>query len=198
MARRRVGFSLIETLVAIAISIVVGIVISQSFFSGWQAQLSQETYGELQRAGRFTLDEMTEQIWNASTVVGATTINATTYASDAETLILRLPPLDGDGDIITGDDYIVFNENGPTIERIVGPHASSVRAAWHSPLSLHKETGNISFQYYNAAGVELIPGTNDLTAARTLRVTIYSTRVSGTRTYNRQLETAVVLRNKGI
>lgn len=198
MAKRYRAFSLIELLVAIAMSMIIGLVISQSFFNGWQTQISQETYGELQRAGRFTLDEISRQIWNATTVVNAVTINATTYTSGAETLVLRLPPLDSNGDIITGDDYLIFDENGPTIERLVSPHGSSVRASWRSPLSLHKETGDITIQYYNAAGSELIPSTNDLTSARKLRVTIDSTRISGGRTYNRQLDTTVILRNKGI
>jgi len=194
--RLRNGFSLIETLVAISISITVGIVISQSFFNGWQTQLSQETYGELQRAGRFTLDEISKQIWGASTIVSAITLNSVTYTSGADTVVLRLPPIGGNDEIVTGDDYLIFNENGTVIERLVSAHAGSTRASWHSPLSLHRETGNLLIQYYNSAGNELIPGTNDLTAARKLRVTIDSTRDLAGRTYSRQLEATVVLRNK--
>jgi hypothetical protein len=192
------GFSVIELLVAIGISIAIGLVIAQTFFNGWQTQLSQENYTEMQRAGRFTLDEISREIWNASAVVSAVTIDTTTYTSGAETLVLRLPPLDSDHNIITGDDYIVFRENGARIDRLISANAGSVRLSWASPLSLHQETGDLTFQYYDAANNELVPGTNDLTTARKLKVTVDSTRVVGSRTYSRQLDTTVILRNKAL
>lgn len=192
------GFTVIETLIAIGLSISIGLVISQTFFDGWQSQLTQEAYSELQRASRFTVDEISEQVWNASTVISATTLNSTTYTSDADTLVLRLSPLDGSNNILTGDDFIIIDKNGARVERLVSPLGGSMRSSWQSPLGLSLENSVLLFQYFNAAGNELVPGADDLTAARKIRVTATSARTADGRTITRSLETTVILRNKGI
>ncbi len=192
------GFTVIETLIAIGLSISIGLVISQTFFDGWQSQLTQEAYSELQRASRFTVDEISEQVWNASTVISATTLNSTTYTSDTDTLVLRLSPLDGSNNILTGDDFIIINKNGARVERLVSPLGGSMRSSWQSPLGLSLENSVLLFQYFNAAGNELVPGTDDLTAARKIRASVTSARTADGRTITRSLETTVILRNKGI
>lgn len=194
---RHRGFTAIEVLIAIAISTVIGLVISQSLLKGWQAQISQEAYSDLQRAGRFTLDEMTGQIWNATTVVSGTTINGTVYTSGAETIVLHLEPLDADGDILSGDDYLVFRKNGSRIERLVGAAGASKRADWQTPLSLNQEVSALTLRYYDAAGTELVPGSGDLTTARKITVSVTSSRTQGSRTISRPLEATAILRNKG-
>lgn len=190
------GFTLIETLVAMSISIVVGVVISQAFYDGWKAQLNQETYSELQRDSRTSLDEMGRQIRNATSVISAVTINGQAYSSDQDTLVLRLPPLDVNNAIIVGDDYLVFEKNGDRQERLVGPFASSVRASLHTPLTLNPNVGEIIIRYYDVAGVELLPGTNNLTSARTIKISLTSSRTTPDRTFSRKLESTTILRNK--
>lgn len=192
------GFTVIETLIAIGLSISIGLVISQTFFDGWQSQLTQEAYSELQRSSRFTIDEISEQVWNASTVVSATTLNGTTHTSDSDTLVLRLPPLDGSNNILTGDDFIIISKNGSRVERLVSPLGASTRSSWQTPLGLSLENSVLLFQYYNAAGSELTPGTHDLTAARKIKATVTTSRTADGRTINRSLETTIILRNKGI
>lgn len=200
MGRVRVqpAFTVIETVIAMGISIAIGLVISQTFFDGWQSQLTQEAYSELQRASRFTIDEVSEQVWNASTVTSAVTLNSTTYTSDTDTLVLRLPPLDNTNTILIGDDYIIFDKNGARIERLISPLGSSVRANLQTPLSLNLEASTLLFQYYNAAGNELTPGTHDLTATRKIKATVTTARTANGRTISRTLDTTVILRNKGI
>ncbi len=195
LAIRR-SFTLIETLVAMSISITVGIVISQTFYDGWRAQLNQETYSELQRSSRVSLDEMGRQIRNATSVVSAITIGGQAYTSDQDTIILRLPPLDTNNTILIGDDYLVFEKNETRHERLISPLASSVRASQHTPLTLNPNVGEIVIRYYDVAGVELIPGTNNLTSARTIKISLTSTRTVADRTFNRQLESTTILRNK--
>lgn len=196
MAKR--GFSLIELLVAVSISTVILGVFVQSLIGGWNAQNSQEVYSQLQRGARDTIDEVSKYGWGATTVVSSTTSGAVTYTSDASTVVLRLPPLDANGDIIVGDDYIVIRQNGTLTERIIIANPNSTRIALRSPLNLNRDTGSLTFKYYNAAGVELIPGTNDVSPARELTVTIVTSRTVGARTYSRQIETTIMLRNKGI
>ncbi len=197
-SHRKAGFTVLESLVAIAISISVGLVISQSLADGWKAQVAHEAYGELQRAARFSLDEMTKQIWGASSVISATTINSTTYTSDSDTLVLRLPPIDSGGTIVTGDDYIVFEKDNAALLRLMSAHGTSVRANYYSPLTVHSEVGALAIQYYNAAGAELLPGTHNLTAARRIKLTLTSRRIVNDRTITRSFDTTVILRNKAV
>lgn len=192
------AFTIIEVLIASAISLTVIGVISESFIGAWNVQRSQEAYGELQRASRFSLDEMSKQMWNATSVTSSIVINDVTYASGANTIVLRLPPLDNDHNIITGDDFLVFHLNGTKTERLVSPNGSSLRASLQSPLTLNNNTALLQFRYFNAAGAELIPGTNDLSPARTVTITVRSSRTVGSRSYVRELETTVLLRNKAI
>lgn len=198
MAKR--GLTLIELLITIGISVVITGVVAASFINGWGAQVSQEIYSELQRSARFTVDEVSNQTWNASTVISSLSNNGTTYHSDSSTLILRLPPLDANNDIITGDDYIIFRKSGNIIERLVIAAPSSIRASFTTPLTLNKDSGALHFKYYNAAGIELLPDPNNdnLSPSRRLQVVVESSRVNAGRTYTREIEATVLLRNRGI
>lgn len=179
-------------------SLVVAGVLAESFIGGWRAQLSQEIYGELQRQSRFSLDEMTKEFWNATTVTSSVVIGGTTYTSDADTIVLRLPPLDSSDTILAGDDFMVFNQNGTETERLISPDASSVRAGLKTPLGLNHDTNILEFRYFDAAGTELVPGVNNLTTARKIITTVQSSRVNAGRTFQRELKSTVILRNKGV
>lgn len=192
------GFTLIEVLIAAAMGIIVTGVVAESFFGSWQAQRSQEIYSELQRASRSSLDEISKQTWNATSVTSSTILGGTTYTSGVSTLVLRLPPLNNNGDIITGDDYLIFQQNGANTVRLISPNASSTRANLTTPITINRDTELLEFQYFNAAGTELIPGVNDLTSTRTITMTAQSSRTLGSRIYKREIKSTILLRNKAV
>jgi len=192
------GFTLVELLTTVAIMSIVMAVMAQSFLGSWNAQLSQEIMSELQRSARLTLDEMTKQTWNATTVVSSISSGGTSYTSTANSVALRLPPMDANNTIITGDDHLVFRQDNRRIERRVIPGSGSIRAGWKTPLTLNDDTGTLTIKYYNSAGLELVPGNDDLSSARKLALTIRTTRTHGGRTYERELAATIMLRNKGL
>jgi prepilin-type N-terminal cleavage/methylation domain-containing protein len=192
------AFTLIELLVAMGAGVIVSGVIAASLVGGWRAQLSQETYSELQRSARLTLDEITKQVQSASSIVSMLESNGTTYQSGGSTVILRLPPLNADNDIIEGDDYIIFRQTTATIERLIIADANSSRAALAPKLTLNHDAGLLGVKYYNAAGDELIadPNQDNISPSRRLEVTVRSSRLSAGRTFSREIDSMIMLRNK--
>ncbi len=199
---KRAGFTLIELLVVIAISTGVLGVMSESFIDGWQAQLSQQTMSELQQGSRLTVDEISKQARASTTVVSTISDGlSNTYSSSANSLVLRLPPIDGNEKIIAGDDYLIFRINpndSKKTERIIIASAGSQRVGTTSPLSLNLDTENLTVRYFNGAGIELVPGTDDLAPARKIQIISESARTTNGRLHQRAIEASVNLRNKGI
>lgn len=196
---KRAGFSLIELLVVLAVFGIIASVFSSTFLDSWYSQLVQQAYGELQRKSRFTVDEITHQARSASSVITSTTFSGTTYTSTSSSLVIRLAPIDANDNQLTGDDYLVFRRNPTTstkTERLVIPNGSSQRASWPFALRLNDETSALQIRYYNSVGTELTPGSSDLTQTKRLTVLSRSSRSLRGRTYTREIETTVSLRNK--
>lgn len=199
---KKSGFTLIELLTVIAISTVVLGVMSESFIDGWQAQLSQQTMSELQQSSRQTVDEVSKQIRSSTTVVSTFTDTlGNNFTSSGNSIVLRLPPIDNNETIISGDDYIIFRVNPADpkkTERIIFANSGSKRADITTPLSINLDTEDLLIRYFNASGIELTPGTDDLAPTRRIEVASNSSRTTNSRLHQRSMEASVNLRNKGI
>lgn len=195
---KRSGLTLIEVLLAMGLSLIIAGVVGAVFFDSWKAQIGQEAYTELQQKSRQAVDEISSQVQTASGVVASVTSGSTTYTTNANTVVLKMPSLDVNNNILSGTDYIVFRRRPAAtnnLERIVIADAASSRTSLRTPLILNDRTTTLEFQYYNLAGSELVPGTGDLTTSESLFVHVVSSKLVNGRTLVREIDNTVHLRN---
>ncbi|MEX0594533.1 MAG: prepilin-type N-terminal cleavage/methylation domain-containing protein, partial [Patescibacteria group bacterium] len=116
------ALTLIELLIAMAISIVVSGVILAILVSSWRADIAQTAYLDLQQKSRTAVDEISSTIKVSSGVVTSHTAGGTTYTTSSTELVLKTPAIDDSLNILTGTDYYVFRRNPITatiLERII-------------------------------------------------------------------------------
>ncbi len=197
MAKR--GFTLVELIVAAGISIILLGVTGEVFIRGWRSYTFSQNASEMQRQLRDTVNYAVATAERAATVASDVTINGTTYVSGANVVVFRALPISINGEIIAGDDYMVIGQrNGaPTItEAVVSAAANSTRSSLPAQRVLTNLNSSLVVHYYRLNGTELTPGTDDLTAARTVKFVEVVSTVSGSVTSSRTLQATVFLRNK--
>jgi len=193
------GFTLIELIVTVSIGLVIIGVLSSIFIGSWRAYIAQEVYVQLQRQNRVAVDEISIAIKSAATIVESHSYGGNTYQSTASSLVLRTPSVDEDGNVLTGNDYLIFrlNPSTPTtLERIVIADSNSNRANLPSPLALNEKTSSLTFTYYDSNNATISIATGDLAESASINVAINSQDVANGRTISRQLDNRVYLRNR--
>ncbi len=194
------GFSLIEVLVVCSILIVVLDVVASSLIGGWRSEQSQELANHLQRSSRSTVEELSRQTLQSSSVMTSTTdaLTGTTYTSSSSQLVLRLSPLDASNNILSGDDFMIFRidpNNSSRVERIT-LSTTGTRSTGVKSVTINTEAGAITFRYFNTAGVELSPANADLSTTKKVIIKVQTTGTTFSRTLTQSFEEAVLLRNK--
>jgi len=142
------GFTLLETFIVIAISVVALAALSNLFI------IFNNTYGYQQAfmagAGSASnaMNAIEAAILPADQVVASHSFSGTAYSSGATTLVLGLPSVDSSGNIIAGvSDYIVFYTSSTNLYRLTAAGAGSTRTSGLKKLST--TLFSISFTYDN-------------------------------------------------
>jgi len=106
------GFSIIEISIAVIIISILSIIIAKIFIAHSDLSSREQTSWEIQFNNSLAQTKIKDSILEATKVMMTKTINATSYTSGANTLILELPSIDTAGDIISEKyDYTVFYLN---------------------------------------------------------------------------------------
>lgn len=120
------GFTLVEVLVAVAITSIFAGVITGVFISARNAFISNSAALEVHGANRLAMDWIVRDIKWANQTVPSVTISGTTYTTGINRLVLSVPGIDASGDIIEGVfDAVVYALNGTDLIRVVSPNAVS-------------------------------------------------------------------------
>lgn len=130
------GFMLMEVMVAIAIiAILIGVLFS--LFSGvGQLRLFGEAQIEAVEQGRAAANEIAKSVSQSHRVLANQTIGGADYYSSASTVVLQLPAINGNKDIVEGAwDYAVFYLSGNDLYFLLQPDGASTRAAAQKRLS---------------------------------------------------------------
>lgn len=144
----RRGFTLVETFIVIAISVVALVALSNLFI------IFNTTYGYQQAfitgagSASSAMNAFEMAILPADQVLASHSVNGTTYFSGATTLVLELPSIDSSGNIIAGvQDYIVFYASSTNLYRLSQAGVGSTRPSGLKLLS--KTLSSLSFTYDN-------------------------------------------------
>ena len=181
----QVGFTLIETIVAIAIMTIVLaalLVLITNFYKVFNAQQSTaRVSGSATIAG----NELQAKITQATQIVSSSTISGTLYTTDSDTLVLELPSINGSGAVIAGTyDYAVFYVSSGALYERVQPNGASSRPTIYKQLS--NSISSASFTYNNG----------DVTQANKVDIDILMQLNAGRTTSTHRLKQTLYLRNQ--
>ncbi len=134
------GLSLTNLLVTIAILGILSAILFESYLAYNQLLTNQLTRGDLEIQTTVALKKMAEQIRNGTQIIGSRTINSVSYTTDKETIIVELPAIDANKEVIlTKFDYLVYylNPSDKTFLRSsLQPDATSSRQGFSDQFML--------------------------------------------------------------
>ena len=177
------GFTLAEVIVVIALMAVLSIFLVGIFFANSRFYASQSDQIRSDQNSRTIADRM-EEYGRVAVSVMATT---TGYTTDSDTVVFRIPSLNGTGQVIADTyDVIVFTKdlvNANEFKWVLSPNAASSRPAIDSTLT--EKLQSVSFTYDNV-NMGLVRNMN------------YALQIQQSGRYNSsiQLNGGITLRNK--
>ena len=191
MRRRAAGFSLIETLIAMFILVMMFLAILSLYSKGQQTFINENALADAAEESRFPL------AWIARDVKMASSIEASygSYVTSASTLVLKIPSVDVNGVIIDLEEHsdrVIYRVVNGRLLRILDAK-EGVSARLDKTRVLGEGMTGIGFAYYDSAGVQMTSGFQ--TAASVLP-TLAARRQGVQRVFNQSLDTQIKMRNK--
>lgn len=174
------GFTLLETIIYISISIMMIVVISEIFVN--QSSLGQKRtfQSDVERSSGAGIEVIKTASQGAMSVVLSRSFGGTAYTSDEDTLILQLPSIDASDNIISGSyDYMVFfiDPSDSTLLKITTEAAAgSVRGSNTRIVSNFVSSVEFRYNKVNVADSTSIDAT--ITASRTLGTHVFSAKAT--------------------
>lgn len=142
------GFTIVEIVVVLGITILIMLGLFTLYDNYYKVYNAQEATARVVSAAALTGSELQNSIKQAESVLSSHTISGTTYNSDSDTIVLRLPAVNSSGSLIASQyDYIVFNVDGTRLSKITSAYSSSFRQSGTRQLS--DVVGTATFSYNN-------------------------------------------------
>lgn len=147
----------------------------------WHNKVYYLEQAEVQATGsaRTALSHMDKYIGQASTILASQDIGGTTYNSGATTVVLQIPAIDNNNDIIaTTSDYVVYYVDGTQLFEVLQAGTNSIRKSATKQLS--DSVNTLSFSYDNADYSQVRKVTVDLQTRAQARATQVNTHLTQT------------------
>jgi len=181
------GVSVMETISVIGIMTMILVMVAQMFSSGYNIYFLQGARIDAEVGAVLATRAISEATRGAMEVEASSVINGTTYTSDGDTLVLKLPSVNSSNDIIAGsfDHMAVFID--PSNSKLVKT-ATQIATNSKRPSGTRLITGSnltLAFHY------------NEPTITDSTRVQAYlvNTQTRRTTTVTAKSWTAIFLRN---
>lgn len=139
----------------------------------------QIVYNELNTNSAIAMNRLSKNIRQSTNVVETKTVNSTAYTTDSDTLIIELPSIDSEHNIIYATyDYIVYYIDGTQLKSDFEPDVSSSRSGGNSLIAQYVE--NIVFNYNDidyddTDKIEVILSTSKQSGTSVQKLTIQGT-----------------------
>lgn len=192
------GLTLIELMVANVIAVLAFTVLFYVAFT------IQDNIGltsgvlNISEKGRFAINSISKDVREAESLISSFTKNSTTYTTDDDTIILEIPAIDTNGDIIldadndiAGYDKIIYELQSAALYRIIADkYSTSSRTVGSESI-----TDDIDTLLFSSEGTDL-SSVADMGSVNTITVKIKTaTTVAGVGREN-EVITSASLRNK--
>lgn len=182
--KTQTGFTLIETIVAIAIMTIVLAALLLLLTNFYKVFHVQQSTARVAGSATIAGNELQAKITQATQIVVSSTISSTLYTTDSDTLVLQLPSINGSGAIIASTyDYAVFYISSGALYLRVQPNGASSRPTIYKQLS--DSISTTSFTYNNG----------DVTQATKVDIDIMMQLTAGKTTTIHRLKQTLYLRN---
>jgi prepilin-type N-terminal cleavage/methylation domain-containing protein len=147
--RENRGFTLMEILVSIGVMSLIAVVLI-NVYTGYNTVFAvQQVRAEVNGSAREIADEFKKTVLQASNVVISHDFSGVTYSSTATTSVLKMPSIDGAGDVVPASyDYVAFYASSTTAYKVTDGASGSARASSTRRLSSTLDT--LAFTYNNA------------------------------------------------
>lgn len=180
--------SLADSLIAIFIlTLIIGVLIGVYLTYNNVIKI-QIAYNELNANSTIAISKISKNVRQASRVVDATTINFTNYSTDHDTLILELPSIDSDQEIISDSyDYLVYfidPADSTKLKSDIEPSGGSSRSSGEGLISEFVES--ITFNYNET----------DYLSINEVEIVMVTAQSAGHTEQRMTIQSSVKLRNK--
>lgn len=152
------GISLVEVLLAMAVSSIVGLFLFAILVNNTGVFYNQSSKVEQGLKINDSLSTIRTAVKSSNAIAQEYPPGSPTYTSGSSQLVLRFSSLDSSGSVIQNTyDYAVFFVENQKLLYKVFPNASSTRPPSDQLLALNVDS--IAFKYYDTLGQEVIPST---------------------------------------
>jgi prepilin-type N-terminal cleavage/methylation domain-containing protein len=178
------GFTLVETIIVIALSTILMLIVASLVYTFSTASSYEQAVVGSSGSTSAVMHELEALVPPASAVLASHTFASGTYTSSATALVLQIPAVDASGAVVAGAyDYAVFYTVGATAYRLLETSVSSARTPGLKTLGMN--LGAVSFTY----------DTGDLTQARTVTTDARASGVVRQVTLSDERHESLTLRN---
>src|SRR5882724_11083113 len=117
--KKQLGFSVIELIIVIAISVVVLLAVSEIYITFGNSYLYQNANINASASAAAFLNEFNDMGLQADAIVTSRTVSGTTYTTSSTTVVFELPAQDSSGDIVASTyDYAILYASSTYAYRI--------------------------------------------------------------------------------
>lgn len=144
----RSGFTLLEIIIVLSIAIVCFLIILGMYISQSRLYTSESNISELQTINSIAQKTIASAIEQGLEITESRTINGTAYASDSDTIIIKLPAYNSGKQIINGIyDYIAFNFDAANSKIISDTETGIGSARISGEKTVANFVGALNFRY---------------------------------------------------
>lgn len=176
LSKKTKGFSLVETIIVLALVVIV-LYVLVSMFLGYSKTYSYIEAGfEVSGSAATAVEDISSAVRQSSGVLSSRTFSGTNYTTNSTTLVLEVPTVNSSGSIVSSTyDYILFYRSGTDLYRVIDANGSSARTSGTKKLS--NVVQSITFTYDAVTVTDATKVSIDLETAKAVKEQSYNQRV---------------------
>lgn len=182
------GLSLLEILISALIGVMMSGVLFFILVSGQRIFIIGSTSSELHRNARQALDWIAKNTKSATRLMASQSINGDTYSTSSDELVLEIPSIDENNDIINIDttfDYVAFHLNDADNTKLEMAIESNGAGRTSGTRVIASNVASISFSW----GA-------DIGSATSVTANLTTSKNLSDKTVSKTLSSVIKLRNK--